>query len=95
MAGLHDIVAEIYQFIGDWVSINKDTVWSLGDVWWRMNMLNGRSELWGVTLRACPNRDKPLRSWAFSGSVVSEMDKIKERTKKLTQRNTIHLRVVR
>ena len=42
MAGLHDVVAEIYQFIGDWVSVNEDTVWSLGDVWWRTNMLNGR-----------------------------------------------------
>jgi len=42
MAGLDDAVAEFYEFIGDRVSVNEDTVWSLGDVWRRPNMLNGR-----------------------------------------------------
>ena len=31
MAGLHDVIAEIYQFIGYRVSVSKDTFWSLGD----------------------------------------------------------------
>jgi len=47
MAGLDDAVAEVYQFLGDWVSINKDTEWSLGDVSWRTNMQNERRrEFW-------------------------------------------------
>lgn len=67
MAGLHDVVAEIYQFTGDWVSINKDTVWSLGDVWWRTNMLNGRrSELWWVVDGHVERRSKQRQTFEIS-----------------------------
>lgn len=28
------------QFISDWESVDKDTEWSLGDIWRKTNMLN-------------------------------------------------------